>query len=135
MAPAVKDTVLYDGHCRFCLASKKRLEARVGPRLEWLSFREPEVLVRFSSLSAKALEESLHLVTVEGRVYSGAEAVVQVLARRPLFRLALVYYVPGLRQLADAAYRFVARSRFRWFGARCADGQCALSSSGSKLGR
>ena len=119
-------TVLYDGHCRFCVGSKKRLERVVGARLEWASFREPEVAARFPALSPDALEQSLHLVTATGRVYAGAEAVVRVLLHQPLFFWARLYYVPGLRQLVDAAYRWVARSRFKWFGATCADGQCKV---------
>jgi hypothetical protein len=47
----------------------------------------------------------MHLVDTHGRVFVGAEAAVRSLASRPVLgRLALVYYVPGVRLLADTVY-------------------------------
>jgi predicted DCC family thiol-disulfide oxidoreductase YuxK len=60
--------------------------------------------------------EELKLVCPDGKIYGGMEAVVQaVLIRRSLIgKLAAVYYLPGIRSMADRAYRWVARNRFRF---------------------
>jgi predicted DCC family thiol-disulfide oxidoreductase YuxK len=44
--------------------------------------------------------------------------------------IALGYYLPGIRQLCDALYRWVARNRYRLFRKQaepeCASGACAV---------
>jgi predicted DCC family thiol-disulfide oxidoreductase YuxK len=54
------------------------------------------------------------LITPQGQVYGGAEAINVVL--RPIWwlrPLTYLYYLPGLRQLQDAVYCWVARNRGR----------------------
>src|SRR5262249_38180212 len=69
---------------------------------------------------------ALQYVDARGRVYAGAEAAVRAVGLRPLGKLAYVYFVPGLRQLADAIYKVVARNRYKLAGTTCEDGTCAL---------
>jgi predicted DCC family thiol-disulfide oxidoreductase YuxK len=71
-----------------------------------------------------------------GRMYGGAAAVARLVREVPIIGpLGWLYYVPGIRQLADAGYRLVARNRHRlgqvlgWQplpNDSCADGVCAL---------
>ena len=50
--------------------------------------------------------KKMHVVTADGRVYAGAAAFARILASIPLVGwLAYVYYVPGIKQLADLALR------------------------------
>jgi predicted DCC family thiol-disulfide oxidoreductase YuxK len=115
-----RDVLLYDGDCPFC-----RREA--GRLLRWLpegalqarSFREPGVLDAFPGLDAARCEKALQLVRADGRVFAGAEGVVQALRHRRLGLAARAYYLPGLRQLANSVYAGVARRRFRLGGAPC----------------
>ena len=119
--------LVYDGRCRLCVASVERMRAWVGDRIRYESFRDPGVLARHPQLTAEQCERGAQLILPDGRVWSGAGAVVHALAVRPLLApLAWLYGVPGLRQLADAAYGVVARNRMRLGGEVCADGTCGL---------
>jgi predicted DCC family thiol-disulfide oxidoreductase YuxK len=62
------------------------------------------------------LAEEMHLIDQNNRILSGAEAVAAVLAYLPrLAWLGKLLSLPGIRQVASAAYRFIARHR-RLFG-------------------
>lgn len=109
--------VLFDGECRFC-------NGTVG----FIVDRDPKGVFRFlplqSPMAADLLERSGlptrdfdTVVLVEGeRAYVRSTAILRI-ARRlrwpwPIVSALLV--IP--RFLRDAAYRFVAKRRFRWFG-------------------
>ncbi|HEY8430632.1 MAG TPA: DUF393 domain-containing protein [Sandaracinaceae bacterium] len=128
-APA-RPVVLYDGHCRFCKAQMKNLLRLARPgAIEPLSFQDEGVLDRFEGLTYDACMEAMHLVTPDGRTYRGMEAAVRALATRPILGLyAWLYYLPGVRQLLDAAYRWVAKRRYAIAGRtpECEDGACAV---------
>ncbi len=71
----------------------------------------------------------MHVVRPDGRVFAGAEAVMRAIARVPVLGWpAFVYYVPGIRQLAELVYRYVAKNRYRLFGRveSCDGGTCHL---------
>jgi len=124
--PARLDVILYDSHCRLCVAAARRLRRLLPPdQVILLSFREPGVLARFPQLSLERCERAMQLVIPGGRTFEGAEALVQGLRHRRWGRLACVYYLPGLRQLIDGLYRLVARYRFRFFGHTCDGEACA----------
>jgi predicted DCC family thiol-disulfide oxidoreductase YuxK len=125
--PPSRPTVLYDGHCRFCVAQMRRLE-RFLPRGRYdaLSFQDAGVLDRFPGLSHDEAMRALQYIDEGGRIFAGVEAVVQALGLRAIGKLALVYYVPGIRQALDAIYRKIARNRYRLAGTTCEDGTCAL---------
>jgi predicted DCC family thiol-disulfide oxidoreductase YuxK len=131
-APPGRYVVLYDGACRFCSAAAQRLAAlaRRGT-VEMVNFQSPGALDRFPGVSHAACMQAMHLVTPDGRLYRGAEAGVRALAtRRFPGWLAYAYYLPGLRQLFDRLYAFVAARRYRLMGrtaaAECDGGTCAL---------
>src|SRR6187399_1794073 len=123
------DVVLYDGHCRICTGGARKLAALARPgAIEMRDFQEPGVLAAFPQLTHEECMQAMQLVTPDGRVFAGAEAVVRALASRTIIGIpARLYYVPGLRQLADAAYAWIARNRYRLSGApACDDAGCAL---------
>ena len=73
--------------------------------------------------------QRLHVVRPDGRVFAGAEAVARSMTLLPVVGwLAFLYYVPGVRQLAEAAYRIVAKNRYRIAGrtGECDGGTCSL---------
>lgn len=128
-APHPQDVVLYDGHCRICTAGATQLRRWVrADQAQLLSFRDEGVLGRFPGLTSERCELAMQLVRSDGRIFEGAEAIVQVLRHRVVGKLARAYYAPGLRQLADALYRFIARRRFALAGRTggCVDGTCRL---------
>jgi predicted DCC family thiol-disulfide oxidoreductase YuxK len=70
--------------------------------------------------------QAMHLVMPDGRVYRGFEAAVRAVATRPVIgRIAYLYYLPGLRQLCDLIYSFIAKYRYRLLGKAVAKGECA----------
>ncbi|MEK6607303.1 MAG: DUF393 domain-containing protein [Myxococcota bacterium] len=129
--PPDRDVLLYDGHCGFCRRSVERVRLLIGPAaavaIEFRSFHDEGALAAFPGVTAEHCERAMQLVRADGRVFSGAEAFVQLLRRRALGKLALAYYAPGLRQLADLVYDVIAKNRLRIGGsAACADGSCAV---------
>ena len=121
----VSAVLVYDGHCNFCRGQAARLQRFSGGRLRLESFHDPGVLARYPSLTRAACETAMQLVFPDGRIYSGAAAAAEALHLNPAFRwLRQIYYLPGVRPLADAVYRWVAKNRYR-FGGACTDGSCA----------
>ena len=111
--------VLFDGVCNLCNAA-----------VNFVIDRDPRGYFKFAALQSEEGRRLLErygpdgevlesLVVVEaGRVYRRSAAALRI-ARR-LNGLWPVLYVLMLvpRPLRDAAYRFVARRRYRWFGRR-----------------
>jgi len=154
--PGPGDTlhVVYDAECALCTRAVRQFEAVRGARAElrFVPLQElerrmkaprgrdpaglPETLFR---LDPAALRAQLHVVQADGAVFAGAEAVVRIMRELPRWRLLSgLYRVPGMKRIADAAYRYVARRRYDWFGRAddgCADGACALHGSGASRPR
>jgi predicted DCC family thiol-disulfide oxidoreductase YuxK len=121
--------LLFDGHCRLCTQGSRRLVRLARPgTIELLDFQEPGVLQRFPGLRHEDCMREIKLVDAAGRVSGGAEAVARVIATRGLLGAwAHLYYVPGLRQLLDFLYAWVARNRYRFMGrTECTSDACAL---------
>lgn len=122
-----RDTVLYDGACRFCRGQIALLR-RLDPcrRLTFTSLHEPSVAEDFPELSPEDLHARMYVVDRAGQARGGAEAVRYLSRRLPLlWPLAVPLHVPGSLPLWQALYGFVARNRYRIAG-RCADGTCRI---------
>jgi predicted DCC family thiol-disulfide oxidoreductase YuxK len=123
-------TVLYDGDCRFCTRSAHGIQRRFGrERVALKNFQEPAALEPYPSVTRDAAMKKMHVVLPDGRIFAGAAAVARIVASvRFIGWLAYVYYVPGIRQLADLAYSLVARYRYKLFGRTeaCDGGTCHL---------
>jgi len=127
--PPGHPVLIFDGECVFCRRSADRLGAMLrDPAIEYLSFRDPSALPRFPGLTEEACDQALQFVVADGRVFGGAEAGARALVRRPWYAFAWLYYVPGIKQLADAAYRAIAVRRFGISGrsSACKDDVCSL---------
>lgn len=125
--------LLYDGDCRLCVGGSDRLVSLARPGLiELVNLRDRAALARHPAIPPDVDFSALRLVTPDGRMTSGAEAIALVLGTRRWWRLITwLYWVPGLRQLTDATYRWVARNRFRILGRVnpehvCESGTCSL---------
>lgn len=122
-----RDTVLYDGQCRFCRGQVALLR-RFDPtgRLRFVSLHEPQVALDFPELAADALLREMHVVDRSGRARGGAEAVRYLTRRLPLlWPLALPLHLPGSLPIWSWLYGLVARNRYRIAG-RCDEGTCHL---------
>jgi predicted DCC family thiol-disulfide oxidoreductase YuxK len=112
--------ILFDGHCNLCSGS-----------VRFLIRRDPHARFRFASLQGEAARRlcmeagaPLHAATkpdsivliADGRALERSEAALAIAAYLgfPWRLFAFLRIVP--RPIRDAAYRFVARNRDRWFG-------------------
>jgi predicted DCC family thiol-disulfide oxidoreductase YuxK len=123
------DVVIYDGECKFCTASVRKLQRydRSG-RLAFLSLHDPEVGRRWPDLTHDDLMQYMYVVTPEGRKYRGAEAFKYLSTRLPaLYWMAPLLYLPGLMPSWQACYRAFAKRRYRWGRIEsCDDGSCRI---------
>lgn len=114
-------TLLYDGTCRFCVAQARRLKRLSGAGVQAESMYGEDVRSRFPMLPAPGPDGKIgeiKFVDDAGRMSGGAEAIARTLmtGRSPIAWVARLFFVPGIRQLADAAYRAIARRRYRLSG-------------------
>jgi predicted DCC family thiol-disulfide oxidoreductase YuxK len=121
--------VFFDGVCALCDGFVRFVVARDAAR----RFRfAPLQGTTFQELAVAAPRDLSTIVLADGSgLHDRSAAVLRVLVSLPapwgiLGRLLL--WVP--RPLADAAYRFVAAHRYRWFGRH---EYCAIPSPGDRL--
>ena len=129
-----RDTVLYDGHCRFCrsqIGILRRLD--LTGRLAFISLHDPSVARDFPEILPEDLENQMYVVDPRGLARGGADAV-RYLSRQLalLWPLALVLHLPGTLPLWRWLYAVVARNRLRIAGS-CRDGACRLPPQGEDL--
>lgn len=106
-----KDTLIYDGKCRFCHRWASRLVWLTRGRLHVVPYQVPEVPDRYG-VSREACENSVQLVTSGRHVYAGAEAAARALQlNATLGWLYHIYIIPGIRQICDAFYHWTAVHR------------------------
>lgn len=124
--------LLFDGECPLCLKSVEILK-----RLDWLQVihyqnaRETDKLPRSDvPLVPERLIEEMHLVTPDGKaVYHGFGAFRWLAWRFPLLlAFAPWLYIPGVPQIGQRVYLWIARNRFRLVP--CHDGVCTLPMPG-----
>ncbi|TLD71956.1 thiol-disulfide oxidoreductase DCC family protein [Phragmitibacter flavus] len=116
-APAKEPIILFDGVCHLCAGA-----------VQFILKRDPKAIFRFAPLQSPLgieLRQQHHLdsttvdtlVLIEnGNAYTRSSAALhiakQLNAAWPLCYAAII--IP--RPLRDAAYNFIARNRYRWFG-------------------
>jgi predicted DCC family thiol-disulfide oxidoreductase YuxK len=116
---ASADIVIYDGHCKFCTASVRKLarwDAK-SHKLAFLSLHDPEVQSRFPQLTYDQLMQEMYLVDRGGSIRRGVEAFRYLTTRLPrLYPLAPLLHIPFSLPLWRWAYRQIARRRYRIMG-------------------
>ena len=109
--------LLFDGVCNLCNAS-----------VQWVLKRDRHGIFKFAALQSETGQALLRqfglpaenfdtVVLIDGtRIFTRSDAPIEIVRRLgglwPLF--AVFRFVP--RFMRDAAYNFVARNRYRWFG-------------------
>lgn len=92
--------VLLDGSCSHCHEWKETLQRRSPPgTFRYISHRTDPL--EEGDLPPGACTEPLAVVEPDGRTATGMEAIVRVLRLSTLGKLAMLYYVPGIRRAAD----------------------------------
>jgi len=113
--PAV---LIYDAECPACRASAlwlmKRAMVAGATELELLPSRSSARRARYPAISEAACTRAMQLVVPAGDVFSGAEAVPEIVRRVPRWRwVAALLALPGARRAAPGAYRWIADHRMR----------------------
>ncbi len=113
--------MLYDGACAFCIRMLRPIAGPLRRRgFIFTPLQEVWVAERLGIHGAELLRE-MRVLTREGAVFGGADAVVYLLGRfwwgRPL---ELAAKIPGTMLVIRRLYRFIARSRY------CISNACGL---------
>lgn len=111
--PPAKPLMIYDGDCDFCGRWIVRWQRETNSHVDYLPAQDRRVADQFPQLTREQLEAAVHLVTTDGSVFAGAEAVIRSLALASRARWLLRCYERSqtFARLADWSYRFVARHR------------------------
>ena len=106
-----KPLLIYDGDCGFCRYWIERWHSVTGDSVVYEPFQK--VADQFPDIPAERFQKSVQLVTPEGKVYSGAEAVFRTLAFAPGKGkgLSLYQHFPGFAPVSEGCYRVIAANR------------------------
>jgi predicted DCC family thiol-disulfide oxidoreductase YuxK len=124
-----KIKVLYDGACPLCSREIRFLERRDRGRgaIQFEDIAAPAFDPRAHGVELRELMARIHGVLPDGTLVEGVEVFRQAYAAVGLGWLVAPTRWPGLRRLADLAYRVFARNRLRWTGraSACDAGHCS----------
>jgi predicted DCC family thiol-disulfide oxidoreductase YuxK len=118
--------VLYDGACPRCRASMAFITAGDPDQIiEPIDLTAVDVATIDPSLTKDACMKAMHLVRRDGRVESGYDAVMTLLAWTPLSKpFAMVRFVPGVSLIGRRVYDWIASTRPR--DVLCTDEVCGI---------
>jgi predicted DCC family thiol-disulfide oxidoreductase YuxK len=122
--------VLYDGDCPLCSREIRFLERRDRGRgrIQFEDIAHPDFDPAVYGLGAREVVARIHGVLPDGSVVEGVEVFRQAYTAVGLGWLMAPTRWPGLRRVADLAYRIFARNRLRWTGrgSTCESGTCEI---------
>ena len=123
-----RDTVLFDGECRFCqrqIAILNNLDLQ--NRFIYKSLHDPSVAADFPELTIEQLQEQMFVIDTQGNARGGATAVRYLSRKLPLlWPLALLLHIPGSLPLWNRLYAFIAKRRL-WIAGRCDTTSCQIN--------
>jgi predicted DCC family thiol-disulfide oxidoreductase YuxK len=125
-----RPVLVFDGDCAFCTSSA-RLLGRIGPQAEIVAWQLADL--DELGITAAQATAAVRWIGTDGKVRSGHEAIAAALgtAGWPWRLVGRAISLPGISSLAAAAYRLIARNRYRLPGGTpaCAVGQGAAEGS------
>ncbi|MGA7871335.1 MAG: lipase maturation factor family protein [Candidatus Binatus sp.] len=103
--------LIYDGDCGFCLYWVRYWQRLTGHRVTYAPYQE--VAAQFPEIPVAAFQRAVQYVAPDGKIASGAEAVLLTLrhASGKGFWLTLYRHVPGFAAVAERMYAFAAAYR------------------------
>jgi predicted DCC family thiol-disulfide oxidoreductase YuxK len=120
--------VLYDSECPLCAREIRFLERRDHGRgrVQFEDIAAPDFDPGRYGLSDRDVMARIHGVLPSGEVVEGLEVFRRVYAGVGLGWLMAPTRWPGVRRVAEWAYRIFARNRLRWTGraSACGDDRC-----------
>ncbi len=129
--PYVQDmpdpVIIYDGECRFCQWSVRRIrKLDRRQQFEYAPRQTEGIDARFPVLTESDFNTGLRLIDGEA-VHVGADAIYQIYRHIPPYSLiAWLYRIPPFTQLARLGYGIIARNRHRFGRVECDTDVCAV---------
>lgn len=120
-------TIIFDGACGFCRRQIERIRRldRKGV-FDYCPSNAADLLIRFPQLAQQNLDSGMRLVTPEGVVHVGADAVYQISRQLAYVRwLSWLYRIPILNTFWRTVYAWVAARRYQL--ARKCDSNCKVN--------
>ena len=118
--------VFYDGDCPLCMREIAFLLRRNRRgRARFTNIAAPDFDPAALGITWERLMDRIHGRLPDGTWLEGVEVFRRVYGAVGLGWLLAPTRLPGLRQLADWAYRVFAKNRLKWTG-RCGPDGCAL---------
>lgn len=127
MNQLTRPLLIFDGDCAFCTKSADIFKRLLGEQVQiepWQFI--PEQMAALGLTDEDGLTQ-VWFAEPSGKLTGGAEAVNRGLGQLWWFRpLSWLYYLPGIKQLQNRVYRWIAANRYRLPGGTPA---CALRSA------
>src|SRR2546422_6873946 len=106
-------SIVYDGHCGFCVRALNAVTALDSRRVMRLyDAHDPETYGRFPELRGADLADAMYTIVKDELPYRGFFAFRRLAWAGPLLWLFLpLFYFPGVGSLGPVVYAWVARNR------------------------
>ena len=113
--------LIYDGECRLCISTKRKLEqagvGQAGSDVRFLPYQSEEARKALGQKYTLGRPDMAFLVRPSGEVRQGLDAFLPLAPSLPGGRLLLwCLRVPLAKRLAEWGYRMIARYRYSLFG-------------------
>jgi len=127
--------VIYDEQCEICQAGVSWLKVLDHGKRIVVHPIDLATLSRINpDLNMDACLRELHVLTPEGRIVVGADAVIMLARLFPETRLiGIIMGAPGMRAISRMLYRLVALNRYAL--SKCRGGACRVSKPGAVVKR
>jgi predicted DCC family thiol-disulfide oxidoreductase YuxK len=109
----LKPLMIYDGDCHFCVRGIRYWKRATGDYVDYTASQDPSIHARFPEIPQKEFDTSVQLITLDGLVHNGAEAVFRSLACANRARWMLNWYQHSrvFAGITEWGYHFIARHR------------------------
>ncbi len=109
--PERRPIMLWDGSCAFCRWWILRGKRWTAGNVDYSPHQDIEN--RFPEISLQNFSRSVHLISPDGSVLTGAAAVFASLRHGPIQKILYTSYTasPKFARFAEGAYSFVSRHR------------------------
>jgi len=120
-----KIAIVFDDSCQFCQNQIKKIKS-MDPlnQFEYVPRSSTDLTDRFPMLKEMNFDSGMRLITTEGRVFVGADAIYQIARCLPSTKaIAWLYQVPLIKQVCQLVYKWIAANRQK-LAASCESGTC-----------
>lgn len=114
--------LIYDDECRLCVAAKQKLEetglGQAGSDVRFVPYQSPEARQALGDAYRPGRPDMAFLVRPSGDIQQGLDAFLPLAPRLSAGRILVwLMRIPFGKRAAALVYRFIARHRYRIFGA------------------